>query len=169
MSNLLDFLYGAIRWRWHLGPPLLVGFASWNLSSKQIAVFFYYKFLYKESREFLVKGRQHLKLLFLVGCDHLGLFSNQIAELFDYLRDNHQVKVACETTSWLGVVSYAFYPYQIEGFFDHQYCWIESSDLRFCLHGDNCQGKAVHVTILFLVGCGLWSHQLKDFFCGSVV
>ena len=35
--------------------------------------------------EFLVKGRQHLRLPFLVGCDHLGLFSNQITELFDHL------------------------------------------------------------------------------------
>ena len=87
------------------------------------------------------------------------------------LRDNHQVKVACETTSWLGVASYAFYPYQIEGFFDHQYWWIESSDLRFCLHGDNRQGKAVHVTAFILVGCGLClsSDQIEWFFCGSVV
>ena len=79
------------------------------------------------------------------------------------------MKVACETTSWLGVASYAFYPYQIEGFFDHQYCWIESSDLRFCLHGDNHQGKAVHVTTLFLVGCGLCLSSIEGFFCASVV
>ena len=79
------------------------------------------------------------------------------------------MKVACETTSWLGVSSYAFYPYQIEGFSDHQYCWIESSDLRFCLHGDNRQGKAVHETTLFLVGCGLCLSSIEGFFCGSVV
>ena len=62
--------------------------------------------------ELVIKGRQHLKLILLVGCGQLFLFSIHIAGFFDhqylwkelnYLLDflhgdNHQRKVTCETT-----------------------------------------------------------------------
>ena len=67
--------------------------------------------------DLFIKGRQHLRLLLLVGCGPLCLFPNQIVAFFDHqylckeLNDildflhevNHQGKVASEASS-LGLV-----------------------------------------------------------------
>ena len=90
--------------------------------------------------EIIIKGRQHLRLLLLVGCELLCLLPNQAIRSFDHqclwkesidilvflLRVKYQMKVAFETTTfgmmWLGFLS----SNQMGRFFDHRYLQNES-------------------------------------------
>ena len=90
--------------------------------------------------EIVIKGRQHLRLLLLVGCELLCLLPNQAVRSFDHqclqkesinilvflLRVKYQMKVASETTTfsimWQGFLS----SNQMGRFFDHRYLYNES-------------------------------------------
>ena len=117
--------------------------------------------------EIIIKGRQDLRLLLLVGCGQLCLSSSQITGFFDHcyiLKQSSYIIVFYmelvikqrQNSRLLLLIRYvqvSLLSNQIAGFFGHHYLQKESIDILF-FYMDFVIKQKLHLRRLLLIRCG---------------